>query len=56
MDTDKANLLEQVQNLAQIHTTPDPAQQEELARKAKKIFDATLSALPPATQFVEAAS
>ncbi len=37
-DPDKADLLEQVQNLAVAQQTEEPAQKEELVRKAKKIL------------------
>jgi uncharacterized protein YjbI with pentapeptide repeats len=55
-DTDKADLLEQVQALATAGQTPEPTQKEGLARKAKKMFDATLNSLPETAKIVEACS
>ncbi len=54
-DTDKADLLEQVQHLAEAKTA-EPAQKEGLARKAKKMFDATLQSLPETAKIAEACS
>ena len=55
-DTDKADLLEQVQNLAEAKKTEEPAQKEGLARRAKKMFEATLKSLPDTAKIVEASS
>ncbi|MGA7934154.1 MAG: pentapeptide repeat-containing protein, partial [Kovacikia sp.] len=55
-DTDKADLLEQVQNLAEAKQTEEPAKKEGLVRKAKKMFDATLSNLPETAKIAEACS
>ena len=55
-DTDKADLLEQVQNLAEAKQTEEPAQKEGLARRAKKMFEATLKSLPDTAKIVEASS
>ncbi|MBW4519921.1 MAG: pentapeptide repeat-containing protein [Scytolyngbya sp. HA4215-MV1] len=55
-DPDKADLLEQVQILAKAKQTEEPAQQEGIARKAKKMFDATLKSLPETAKIVEACS
>lgn len=55
-DADKADLLEQVQVLAEVNQTEEPAKQEGLVRKAKKIFDATLKGLPETANIVEACS
>ncbi|UIE40035.1 hypothetical protein [Leptodesmis sichuanensis] len=55
-DPDKAKLLEEVKNLAVAQQTEEPAQKEELVRKAKKIFDATLNSLPDTAKLVEACS
>lgn len=55
-DTDKADLLEQVQNLAVAKQTEEPAQKEGLVRKAKKIFTATLNSLPDTAKLAEACS
>jgi hypothetical protein len=55
-DADKADLLEQVQNLAEAKQTEEPAQKEGLARRAKKMFEATLKSLPDTAKIVEASS
>jgi hypothetical protein len=55
-DDDKADLLEQVQNLAEATQTEEPAKKEGIVRKAKKIFDATLKNLPDTAKIVEACS
>lgn len=55
-DTDKADLLEQVQNLAAAQQTKEPAQKEGLVRRAKKMFEATLKGLPETAEIVEACS
>ncbi len=55
-DIDKADLLEQVQNLAEAKQTEEPAQKEGLARKARKMFEATLKSLPDTAKIVEASS
>ncbi|MGC8713331.1 MAG: hypothetical protein ACP5RH_13170 [Leptodesmis sp.] len=55
-DPDKADLLEQVQNLAVAKQTEEPAQKEGLVRKAKKMFAATVSTLPDTAKLVEACS
>jgi uncharacterized protein YjbI with pentapeptide repeats len=55
-NADKADLLEQVQNLAEAKQTEEPAQKEGLARKAKKMFEATLKSLPETAKIVEASS
>jgi len=55
-DTDKVDLLEQVQNLAEAKQTEEPAQKEGVARKAKKMFEATLKSLPDTAKIVEACS
>ncbi|NJP09307.1 MAG: pentapeptide repeat-containing protein [Leptolyngbyaceae cyanobacterium RU_5_1] len=53
-DADKADLLEQVQNLAEAQKTEEPAKKEGLARKAKKMFEATLKSLPETAKIAEA--
>ena len=55
-DPDKADLLEQVQVLAEAKQIEEPAKKEGLARKARKMFDATLSSLPQTASIVEACS
>ncbi len=55
-DGDKADLLEQVQHLAEAKQTEEPAKKEGLARKAKKMFDATLNGLPDTAKLAEACS
>jgi uncharacterized protein YjbI with pentapeptide repeats len=55
-DTDKADLLGEVQNLAEAKQTEEPAKKEGITRKAKKIFDATLKNLPDTAKIVEASS
>lgn len=55
-DDDKADLLEQVQNLAEATQAEEPAKKEGIVRKAKKIFDATLKNLPDTAKIVEAFS
>jgi uncharacterized protein YjbI with pentapeptide repeats len=55
-DLDKADLLEQVQALAKAKQIEESAKREGLARKAKKMFDATLKSLPDTAKIVEACS
>ncbi|WP_293243569.1 MULTISPECIES: pentapeptide repeat-containing protein [unclassified Microcoleus] len=55
-DPDKADLLEQVQALAEAKQTEEPAKKEGLTRKARKMFEATLSSLPQTASIVEACS
>jgi hypothetical protein len=52
-DIDKADLLEQVQLLVEAKQTEEPAKKEGLARKAKKMFEATLKSLPDTAKIVE---
>lgn len=53
-DADKVDLLEQVQALAEVKQTEEPAKQAGLVRKAKKMFEATLKSLPDTANIVEA--
>lgn len=53
---DKADLLEQVQALPETKQKEEPAKKEGLTRKARKMFDATLSSLPQTASIVEACS
>jgi hypothetical protein len=53
---DKTDLLEQVKALAETTQTTEREKKEGIARKAKKIFDATLKSLPATAQIVEASS
>lgn len=55
-DPDKADLLEQVQSLAEAKQVEEPAKREGIARKAMKMFDATLKSLPDTAKIVEACS
>ena len=55
-EPDKADLLEQVQALAEAKQTEEPAKKEGLTRKARKMFEATLSSLPQTAIIVEACS
>ena len=55
-DPDKSDLLEQVQALAEVKQTEEPAKREGLTRKAMKMFDATLKSLPDTVKIVEACS
>lgn len=55
-DPDKADLLEQVQSLAEVKQIEKPAKREGIARKAVKIFDATLKSLPDTAKIVDACS
>lgn len=55
-ETDKSDLLEQVQSLAEAKQTEEPAKREGLMRKAMKMFDATLKGLPDTAKIVEACS
>ncbi|MEW6499120.1 MAG: low-complexity protein, partial [Cyanobacteriota bacterium] len=55
-DTDKADLLEQVQALAEAQQAKEPTKKEGLIRKANKIFDATLKSLPNTAAIVESCS
>jgi uncharacterized protein YjbI with pentapeptide repeats len=56
LDPDKADLLEQVQNLAAAQQAEGPDQKAGLARRAKKMFEATLQGLPDTAKIVEACS
>ncbi|MGI0492717.1 pentapeptide repeat-containing protein [Alkalinema pantanalense CENA528] len=53
---DKADLLEQVQALAEVKQMPDQERKEGLVRKAKKMFEATLRTLPDTAKIMEACS
>lgn len=53
---DKADLLEQVQSLAEAKQSEEPEKREGLTRKAMKMFDATLKSLPDTAKIVEACS
>ncbi|HEY9761425.1 MAG TPA: pentapeptide repeat-containing protein, partial [Trichocoleus sp.] len=55
-DPDKSDLLEQVQSLAEAKHIEEPTKREGIARKAMKMFDATLKSLPDTTKLVEACS
>ncbi|MFE4108684.1 pentapeptide repeat-containing protein [Almyronema epifaneia] len=55
-DPDKADLLEQVQSFAEAKQMEEPAKRESIARKAMKIFDATLKSLPDTAKIVDACS
>jgi uncharacterized protein YjbI with pentapeptide repeats len=55
-DPDKSDLLEQVQSLAEAKQTEEPTKREGMARKALKMFDATLKSLPDTAKIVEACS
>jgi hypothetical protein len=55
-ETDKADLLEQVQALATAKQTTEPTQKDGIVRKAKKMFEATLKSLPDTAKIVEACS
>ncbi len=55
-DPDKSDLLEQVQALAEVKQTEEPAKREGLTRKAMKMFDATLKGLPDTAKLAEACS
>ena len=55
-DPDKSDLLEQVQALAEVKQTEEPAKREGLTRKAMKMFDATLKSLPETAKIAEACS
>ncbi len=55
-DPDKVDLLEQVQAIAEAKQTEEPAKKEGLTRKARKMFEATLSSLPQTESIVEAGS
>ncbi|MBD2107581.1 pentapeptide repeat-containing protein [Nodosilinea sp. FACHB-13] len=55
-DPDKADLLEQVQALAEAGQEKEPAKKDGLMRKAMKMFDATLKSLPDTAKIVEACS
>jgi uncharacterized protein YjbI with pentapeptide repeats len=54
--TDKSDLLEEVQNLAEATHTKEIAKKEKLGRKAKRIFDNMLEKLPDTAKIVEACS
>jgi hypothetical protein len=53
-DTDKTDLLEQVQALAKVKETAEPVEKESLVRKAKKMFEVTLKGLPDTAKIIEA--
>jgi uncharacterized protein YjbI with pentapeptide repeats len=53
---DKADLLEQVQALAEVKQMPEQEKKEGLVRKAKKMFEATLGTLPDTAKIAEACS
>jgi hypothetical protein len=53
---DKADLLEQVQALAEVKQIPEQKRKEGLVRKAKKMFEVTLKTLPDTAKIVEACS
>jgi len=53
---DKADLLEQVKALAEVQQAPEQNQKEGLARKAKKMFEATLKSLPETAKIVDASA
>jgi hypothetical protein len=55
-DNDKADLLEEVQNLAEATQTEEPAKKEGIVRRSQKIFDATLKNLPDTAKIAEACS
>ena len=55
-DPDKADLLEQVQLLAEAKQVEEPEKREGIARKALKMFDATLKSLPDTAKIVDACS
>ena len=52
--SDKSDLLEQVQSLAEAKQTEEPTKREGIARKTMKMFDATLKSLPDTAKIVEA--
>ncbi|MEH2078074.1 hypothetical protein [Nostoc sp.] len=53
---DKTDLLEQVKALAEAKQSAESDKKEGLARKAKKMFNATLKGLPDTAKIVEASS
>lgn len=53
---DKTDLLEQVQALTTAKQTTEPAQKAGIARKAQKMFEATLKSLPDTAKIIEASS
>jgi uncharacterized protein YjbI with pentapeptide repeats len=55
-DGDKADLLGEVQNLAEAKQTEEPTKKEGLVRKAKKIFDMTLQSFPAAATLAKASN
>lgn len=55
-DPDKSDLLEQVQSLAEAKQIEESTKREGIARKAIKMFDATLKSLPDTAKIVEACS
>ena len=55
-ELDKSDLLEQVQLLAEAKQVKEPIKKEGLARKAMKMFDATLKGLPDTAKLVDACS
>jgi len=52
-DPDKADLLEQVQKLAEVKAIPEPSRKETMVRQAKKIFEATLKNLPETAKIAD---
>jgi len=55
-DPDKADLLEQVQKLAEVKAIPEPSRKETMVRQAKKIFEATLKNLPETAKIADSCS
>ncbi|GBO52063.1 hypothetical protein APA_4368 [Pseudanabaena sp. lw0831] len=55
-DPDKADLLEQVQALAEAKHVEEPTKKEGLTRKAMKMFSATLKSLPDTAKIVDSCS
>lgn len=53
-NADKTDLLEQVQALAEVKQTDESTKKENLVRKARKMFEATLKGLPDTAKIVEA--
>ena len=53
---DKADLLEQVKNLAEAQQSSNQSQKEGLVRKARKMFEATLKGLPATAELVKVCS
>lgn len=50
---DKDDLLKQAEVLAKVRQLPDPEEKKGAVRTARKIFDATLKALPATAAIVE---